>query len=101
VFELLLWLAETRPLPGVIAALGASGRVEAIPYIIDALAEDENRLAAESALRNFGSLAHQALTVTACKDSLDRESESRLRQRRSALELLANWHLARSLAIIA
>lgn len=91
VFELLLWLAETRPLPGVIAALGISGRAEAIPYLIEALTEDESRFAAEAALRKFGARGHQALIVAACKDSLslDRESESRLRQRRSALELLA------------
>jgi len=89
VSELLLWLAETRPLPGVIAALGASGQIEAIPYLIEALAEDESRLAAEAALRNFGSCAQQPLIVAACKDSHDRESESCLRQRRSALELLA------------
>ncbi|GEM_PF-1208245 len=91
VFELLLRLAETRPLPGVIAAIGASGRAGAIPYLIEALAEDESRFAAEAALRKFGAHAQQALIVAACKDSpsLDRESESRLRQRRSALELLA------------
>jgi len=91
VFELLVWLAETRPLPGVISALGASGRVEAIPYLVEALAEDESRPAAEAALRKFGSLAHQALTVAACQSAMpvERESESRLRQRRSALALLA------------
>jgi hypothetical protein len=50
-----------------LAALGASGRVEAIPYLVEALAEDENRLAAEAALRNYGSLAHQALAVAACQ----------------------------------
>ena len=31
IFELVLWLAEIRPLPGVIAALGTSGDTEAIP----------------------------------------------------------------------
>ncbi len=91
VFELLMWLAETNPLPGVIAALGSSGRAEAIPYLVEALAEDESRLAAEAALRDFGPRTHQALAVAACRSSppLEDESESRLRQRRSALGLLA------------
>lgn len=91
VFELLMWLAETRPLPGVIAALGASGRAEAIPYLVEALAEDENRPAAEAALQNLGAIAHRALAVAASQisPSLERDSESRLRQRRSALRLLA------------
>jgi HEAT repeat protein len=106
VFELLVWLAQAGPLPGVLAALGASGRVEAIPYLVEALAEDENRLAAEAVLRNYGSLAHQALAVAACQSSppLERESESRLRQRRSALALLAEtgvqpdlWPILRNL----
>ncbi|HTV31963.1 MAG TPA: hypothetical protein VME69_02515 [Methylocella sp.] len=89
-FELLMWLAETNPLPGVMAALGGSGRVEAIPYLVAALAEDESRLAAETSLRNFGLLAHQALAVAACRSSDEApESESRLRQRRSALGLLS------------
>jgi hypothetical protein len=91
VFELLIWLAETNPLPGVIAALGSSGRAGAIPYLVAALAEDESRLAAETALRKFGPLAHRALAVAACRSSPPPEdgSGSRLRQRRSALELLA------------
>jgi HEAT repeat protein len=91
IFELLMRLAETRPLPGVIGALGTFGRSEAIPYLIEALAEDESRPAAEAALRTFGPFARQALAVAACQSSpsLERESESRLRQRRSALELLA------------
>lgn len=106
VFELLMGLAETRPLPGVIAALGTSGRAEAIPYLVAALAEDESRLAAEAALRNFGSLAHQPLAVAACRSSPsdEAESESRLRQRRRALGLLAEtgiepelWSVVRNL----
>jgi hypothetical protein len=105
IFELLMWLAQTRPLPGVIAALGASGRAEAIPYLVEALAEDESCLAAEAALREFGSLAHQALAVAACRSSPgEPESESRLRQRRRALELLAEsgvrpelWSVLRNL----
>ncbi len=106
IFKLLMRLVETRPLPGVIGVLGTFGRVEAIPCLIDALAEDENRPAAEAALRNFGSFACQALAVAACQRSppIERESDSRLRQRRSALELLAGigvqpetWPILRNL----
>jgi hypothetical protein len=90
VFDLLMRLAETRPLPGVIEALGAFSRTEAIPCLIEALAEDESRPKAEAALRKFGSFAHKALAVVACQPlpMLEPESQSRLRQRRSALELL-------------
>jgi hypothetical protein len=90
VFDLLIRLAETGPLPGVTAALGAFSRIEAIPYLIEALAEDESRPEAEAALRNLGSSAHEALAVAACQPlpMPERESQSRLRQRRSALELL-------------
>ena len=62
VFDLLIRLAETRPLPGVIGALKAFSQIEAIPYLIEALAEDESRPEAEAALRNLGSSAHEALS---------------------------------------
>lgn len=90
IFDLLIRLAEARPLAGVIAALGAFSRIEAIPYLIEALAEDESRPEAEAALRNLGSSAHEALAVAACQPlpMPERESHSRLRQRRSALDLL-------------
>jgi hypothetical protein len=90
IFELLMSLAETRLLPGVVGALGRFGRLEAIPYLVEALAEDESRPAAEAALRNFGSSARQSLLVAAiqCSSPVGRESESSLRRRRSALQLL-------------
>ena len=82
----LMSLAETRLLPGVIVALGGFGRVETIRYLIEALAEDESRPAAEAGLRNLGSCARQALLVAAthCSPSVERESDSSLRRRRSA-----------------
>ena len=90
IFELLMSLAETRLLPGVIGALGRFGKVEAIPYLVEALTEDESRPAAEAALGNLGSPARQALLVAATQPSppAGRESESSLRRRRSALQLL-------------
>jgi len=90
IFELLMSLAETRLLPGVIGALGRFGKVEVLPYLVEALAEDESRPVAEAALRNLGSSARQALLVAATQPSppVGRESESSLRRRRSALQLL-------------
>jgi hypothetical protein len=90
IFKLLMSLAKVHLLPGIIGALGRFGKVEAIPYLVEALAEDESRPAAEAALRNFGSSARQALLVatTQCSPPIGRESESSLRRRRSALQLL-------------
>jgi hypothetical protein len=107
-FEVLMSRAETRLLPGVIGALGRFGKVEAIPYLAEALEEDESRPAAEAALRNFGSSARQTLLVVATQRSppVGRESESSLRRRRSALQLLTEigirpetWPLLRNLTL--
>ena len=88
IFHLLTSLAENRIRPGVIAALGAFRRVEAIPYLLAALAEDESRPSAEVALLGLGAAARDALAAAARRRPLDEDSESRLRQRRSALALL-------------
>ena len=106
VFQLLLSLVKGRALAGVVAALGGFHRPETIPDLIDALAEDESRSQAEAAVRDMASLAHDALIVAALQDQTrpERESESRLRQRRSALALLlqsgvqpSEWPLLRNL----
>jgi HEAT repeat protein len=90
VFPLLMSLAEKRIRPGIIAALGAFRRVESIPHLVAALAEDESRPSAEAALLDLGEAARDALLATARREPFtDCESESRLRQRRSALALLA------------
>lgn len=90
VFRLLMSLSEKRIRPGVIAALGAFRSEESIPYLITALAEDESRPSAEAALLDLGAAASDALLATARREPLaERESESRMRQRRSALGLLA------------
>jgi hypothetical protein len=90
VFQLLLSLVKRKALPGLVAALGRFRRPETIPYLIDALAEDESRPEAEAALREMASFAKDALIAAALQDPMrpDRESQSRLRQRRSALALL-------------
>jgi HEAT repeat protein len=90
VFYLLLDLARHRHLMGVIEALGTFQKTEAIPRLIDALAEDCSRPAAETALLRLGPRARAMLLLQAAtrRPSDDNESVSELRQRRSALRLL-------------
>lgn len=64
IFRLLLALAKRRILPGVIAALGSFSRPEAIPCLVDALAEDECRPAAEATLSNLNQSARLVLCRT-------------------------------------
>ncbi len=94
---LLLRLARRPALSGVIAALGAFDRTEAIPVLIDALEDDASRQSAQSALKRMGRTARPALVASAnCRlPTPDRESESSLRRRRSALALLAEIGLSR------
>jgi HEAT repeat protein len=86
VFPILLRLAERPCLTGVIAALGAFGRTEAIPRLVDALAEDTSRRIAEAALKTFGAAARQSLLDAAILPS---SSESDVRRLVSVLGVLA------------
>lgn len=90
VFRLLLHLAQRAALTGVIDALGAYRRVEAIPALIAALEDDASRGSAEAALVKMGRAARTALIMSARqrRPSPGCESESSLRRRRSALKLL-------------
>jgi hypothetical protein len=90
-FELLVRLACRPCLDGVIYALGTLRQAKAIPLLIEALSEDGSRLIAEAALKKMGAATRSALIETAIRHSgsHEHESESRLRQRRSALKLLA------------
>lgn len=98
-FDLLLRLARRPALTGVIGALGAYQRVEAIPALVTALEEDASRLTAEAALKKFGRSARAALVRTANLrlPSNERESESSARRRRSALRLLRDIGIPRRL----
>jgi len=105
-FAVLQQLAQRPCLAGVIFALGASGRSEAIPLLVAALGEDESRSIAESALKACGTVAEPGLIRAALPLPASRgfESESRLRQRRSALKVLTEmkgsdrlWPALRSL----
>jgi hypothetical protein len=93
-FEVLKQLAQRPCLAGVIFALGVSGRAEAIPMLIAALSEDESRTTAENALRKCGPAAESGLVRAALPlpGNTGFESESRLRQRRSALKLLTEMN---------
>jgi hypothetical protein len=106
VLELLLLLAERPCLTGVIFALGTLREARAIPVLVEALAEDASRLTAEAALKRFGAGTRTALIEAAVHRSGEQafEPESRLRQRRSALRLLAEmgvsrrtWHAVKAL----
>jgi hypothetical protein len=102
VFAALLRLTKDRPSrAGVIEALGEFRRPEALPALIEALAEDFSREAAEAAIRKLGVEARPALVraSTLRLPSQDYKSETSLRRRRSALRLLAEigvpqttWH---------
>lgn len=98
VFDLMTRLAQQRLTAGVVEALGAFDRSAAIPYLIDALAEDDCRLIAEAALRRVRPAALPPLIEAALTPgpSLRGESETSLRQRRSALRLLAEAPLSQA-----
>jgi len=91
VFEVLLRIAHTRTLPGVIDALGSFCRPEPIPLFIAALMDDVSRPTAENALKSMGEIAKPALMEAAVKPGLSEnyESPSILQRRRSAVRILA------------
>jgi HEAT repeat protein len=90
-FDLLLELAQRPCLTGVIFALGASRNAKAIPRLIQALGEDVSRMTAEIALKRMGSAGRSALLQAAMRTTPlgTNESESTVRQRCSAIRLLA------------
>ncbi len=90
-FEVLMRLAHRPCLTGVIFALGTFRKAEAIPLLVEALSEDVSRLTAEKALARMGTVARPALIDVADRPigCHERESESQLRQRRSARKLLS------------
>ncbi len=90
VFRLMLQLAQRPALTGVVDALAAYRRVEAIPALIASLEDDASRGAAEAGLVKMGRVARTALIKSARerRPSSGCESESSLRRRRSALKLL-------------
>jgi len=99
-FQLLLELARKfHYTGGIIAALGSFRRPESIPVLVSALAEDEARMPAEGALKAIGTPALPALIDAAILHlpSAADESESSFRHRRSALHLVCEIGLPKSL----
>lgn len=87
---LLFRLIESRPLAGVIEALGKFRQISALPYFIGALGDDFLRPSAEQAICRLGIRVPQLLSIAA----LDRdppeghEAPASKSRRRSALKLL-------------
>jgi hypothetical protein len=96
VFQLLFRLADERLLRGTLAGLSAFKRLETIPLLIRALAEDDLHLTAASQLRDFGQAAAPFLVRAAVgwRDDGRPQSETRLRMRRRALLLLSDMNIA-------
>lgn len=97
-FELLLRLGRRTCLTGVIFALGTYRHARAIPLLVEALSEDASRLTAETALKRIGTAARSTLLeVVTAGEVRGQESESRLRQRRSAIQLLADMGVSQKM----
>ena len=86
---LLLALLKREHLAGVIEAVGRFRPPEALPYFIEALADDFSRPPAEGAVRKLGLAAQDALFRCAVRrdPSSGREVDLSKQQRRSALRL--------------
>ncbi|MGH6877141.1 MAG: hypothetical protein ACREHV_07140, partial [Rhizomicrobium sp.] len=95
---LLLSLLQQKSTAGVIEAVGKYRRMEALPFLIEALAEDFYRPAAENAMRALGARARAALMKTAvhCRMAFGRETSASVLRRRSALALLREFGLPRN-----
>lgn len=88
VFRLLLSLAERRRFAGAIEALGHCRNVMALPCLLNGLADDSARPAAEGAIRKLGKAAWPGLVQVIGKDDGDGDRASSRRRRRSALSLV-------------
>ncbi|MGB8682585.1 MAG: hypothetical protein WCD12_06855 [Candidatus Binatus sp.] len=90
-YPVLAAVAGKYPVSEVIEALGYFRRSESIPILLAALADDFSRTAAEQAFRLLGQPAAPALMEVASRCGTNfsgRESQSSIRQRRSALRLM-------------
>jgi HEAT repeat protein len=92
VFEVLLRIAQTRALPGVIEALTSFRRSECISLFIAALMDDFTRNAAENALKAMGKQAKPALMkiLKTHDPSAKTETPSNQLRRRSIMRILVN-----------
>lgn len=93
-YPVLAAVAGKYPVSEVIEALGYFRRVESIPILVAALADDFSRPAAEQAFRLLGQAVAPALMEVALRCGTNfsgRESQSSIRQRRSALRLILEF----------
>jgi hypothetical protein len=92
VFDFLRDLAKHRISPGLVDALGAFDRKEAIPIFIASLGEDDAWIYGAHALQRLGTIAQDALidAASAPQPSPSNESQSSVRKRRRSLEVLAS-----------
>jgi HEAT repeat protein len=88
ILPMLLVIANRRPMSGVIEALGSTREPVVIPYLIEALREDDCRVVAEQGLRRMGRRAYTALIRAATGATGRPDNPSNLRLRRSAAKLL-------------
>jgi hypothetical protein len=95
VFSVLLERARARMLPGLVEALGAFQRAEAVPVLVRALEDDVCRRAAEDALRTAAPGAVPVLIRNALSPMPEAgdESPSSLLRRRSAVALLTEVYV--------
>jgi len=98
VFQLLLSQVRKHLYPGVVDAVGSFDLPEAVPHLIDALAEDDCRSIAEAHLGRVAPAAQALLLNAAARrcPSAANESETSLRQRRSALRIVSDTALPAS-----
>jgi HEAT repeat protein len=98
VFQTLLQVVEQRALPGAIETLGAFGRQEAIPALIQCLEDDVARPAALDALTKLRDIAVRELitAVRSPEPCSANEVPSSLLRRRAALAVLAGGKLSSS-----
>ncbi len=92
VFEVLRSLAQRRPLPGVIEALGSFRRPETVPLFIQALGDDVCRGAAINALLRMGADSIPLLRKAArrSRNARAEETPSEKIRRKTAMRLLSD-----------
>jgi HEAT repeat protein len=98
VFDALLLVIRQRPLRGAVEAIGAFGRKEAVPALIECLEDDIARPSAEEALKLLRGMAIEDL-ITALRSpepSAAHELPGSLLRRQSALRVLSAGALSLS-----
>lgn len=98
-FQALMKRAGKASLTEVIDALGRFDRIEAVPFLLNALEDDRSRPVAEDALRRQGIAARSLLVESALlqRPSPQGETAGSAHRRATALELLNGTGITRSI----